>query len=267
MARILAPAAIATAAALLAAQPALAQEQAPDSYDLRVRVGAGVQTVPRFPGADKNELRLLPKVSIARGDRPFGIAAPDDGFGIGLVSGGGFSAGPVLNLTGSRTDKDVGVPLGKVPATIEVGGYAQYDLGKSLRLRGEVRKGLGGHGGIVSSLGADYVSRDGDRYTFTIGPRLLLSNSRYQRAYFGVTPEAALASGLPAYRPGGGIHAVALTSGGTLQLGNGPFGLFGFARFERLVGDAARSPIVRELGSRNQYSAGAGITYTFPINL
>jgi outer membrane protein len=31
------------------------------------------------------------------------------------------------------------------------------------------------------------------------------------------------------------------------------------------VGDAAWSPIVRELGSRNQLSGGIGLNYTFTI--
>jgi outer membrane protein len=42
--------------------------------------------------------------------------------------------------------------------------------------------------------------------------------------------------------------------------------LFGYARYERLVGDAARSPIIRALGSRNQLSGGVGLNYTFTIH-
>ena len=58
--------------------------------------------------------------------------------------------------------------------------------------------------------------------------------------------------------------AVAATSGLSYQF-NDRFGLFGYARYERLVGDAAKSPIVRELGSRNQLSGGLGLSYTFNI--
>jgi outer membrane protein len=131
-------------------------------------------------------------------------------------------------------------------------------------LRAELRKGIGGHEGMVASIGGDYYWRDGDRYLFSIGPRLLLSDARYQRAWFGGSAEASVASGLPEYRPGGGLHAIAGTSGLTFQL-NRDFGLFGFARYERLVGDAGRSPIVRELGSKSQVSGGLGLTYTFTI--
>ena len=60
------------------------------------------------------------------------------------------------------------------------------------------------------------------------------------------------------------MHALAVASGLSTQF-NDRFGMFGYARYERLVGDAAKSPIVREFGSRNQFSAGAGLNYTFRI--
>jgi outer membrane protein len=67
---------------------------------------------------------------------------------------------------------------------------------------------------------------------------------------------------LPAYRPGRGVHAVALAGGMSVQLDE-RWGVFGYARGERLVGDAAKSPIVRTYGSRNQGSAGLGLSYAF----
>ncbi len=46
---------------------------------------------------------------------------------------------------------------------------------------------------------------------------------------------------------------------------SGPLGLFGYARYERLIGDARKSPVVRELGSPNQLSGGLGLSYTFAM--
>ena len=37
----------------------------------------------------------------------------------------------------------------------------------------------------------------------------------------------------------------------------------GYARYDRLVGDAADSPIVRAYGSRDQFSGGLAMSYTF----
>ena len=244
--------------------PALSPAAAQDSNDIRVRVGAGAQLHPEYVGADETKVSPLLHVNIARGTNPFSFGAPDDSAGLSLVSSNGFSFGPVANIQGRRTNADVGAPVGRVARTIEVGAFAQYQASPSIRLRAELRKGVNGHEGLVGSIGADRIWRDGDRYVFSIGPRLLFSDGRYQRAYFGVTPAASLASGLPEYRPGGGIHAVAVASGLSTQL-NSRWGVFGFARYERLVGDAARSPIVREFGSRNQLSGGIGLNYTFTI--
>ena len=77
--------------------------------------------------------------------------------------------------------------------------------------------------------------------------------------------ERSLFTGLDEFDPDGGLQSIGATSGVNMQL-TGPFGLFGFARYERLVGDAGKSPIVRELGSRSQVSAGVGVTYTFNLS-
>jgi len=252
--------ALALATILIPVSPAAAQEK----EDLRIRVGLGAQFRPEYIGADDREVAPLIDVSVARGTEQFDFSAPDDNFDIALISKGGFSAGPVANYQSGRKNSDVGALVGKVPNTIEAGAFVQYEVSESIRLRSEVRKGIGGHKGLIASLGADHIWRDGDRYVASVGPRLLLSDARYQREWFGVTPEASLATGLPQYRPGSGVHAVAMTGGATYQL-NRDFGLFGFARFERLVGDAAKSPLMRELGSKNQSSAGVGLTYTFAI--
>ena len=237
---------------------------AQENRDIRVRAGLGAQVRPNYYGADKTVVAPLFDIDVARGDDLFKFEAPDDHLAIAVINKDGLSIGPAANIASSRKDSDVGAPLGKVKTTIEAGAFAQYQWGESIRLRAEVLKGIGGHKGLVGALGADKVWRDGDRYVFSVGPRLLVSDGRYQRAYFGVTPAAAVATGLPAYRPGGGIHGAALASGLDYQF-SPRIGAFGFARYERLLGDAARSPVVREFGSRNQYSAGVGLNYSFTV--
>lgn len=250
--------------ALVATFPAWGAANAQDNRDIRVRVGLGGQLRPRFVGADGTSVEPLFHINIARGTNEFSFSAPDDSPSIALLSSDGFSFGPAGNIEGRRRDSDVGAQVGDVPRTFEAGAFAQYLVHDSFRVRAEVLKGINGHDGLVGSIGADKIWRDGDRYVVSIGPRVLFSDSRYQRAYFGVDPTASLASVLPIYRPSGGVHAVAVASGVTYALSN-RWGLFGFARYERLVGDAAKSPIVRQFGSRNQLSGGIGLNYTFTI--
>jgi MipA family protein len=251
---------------LAAVLPAWGAADAQDSRDIRVRVGLGAQLQPEFVGADRTTVSPLFHVNIARGTREFNFSAPDDSPGIPVISNDGFSFGPAGNIQRGRENSDVGAPVGSIHTTFEAGAFGQFEAKDSFRLRVELLQGINGHKGLIGSIGADKIWRDGDRYVFSVGPRVLFSNGRYERAFFGVSPAASLASDLPAYRPRSGVYAVALTSGVTYQLG-GRWGMFGYARYERLVGDAAKSPIVRQLGSRDQLSGGVGLNYTFNLSL
>jgi outer membrane scaffolding protein for murein synthesis (MipA/OmpV family) len=201
-------------------------------------------------------------LSRAEEDEPFEFEAPDESFGFTLVSTGGLGIGPALNFEGSRKAQDVGAVLDKVDATFEVGGFVQYEFSPNVRGRIEARRGVNGHKSWTANAGADYIARDGDRYLFSIGPRITWSAENYQRAYFGVSPAEAIRTGLPAYAPGAGIQAVGATASFLTQVSN-RWGIQSYARYDRLVGDAARSPVVLVHGSRNQFSGGLALTYTF----
>jgi len=246
--------------------PTLASAQLIGTY--RVRAGLGAQEVPNFPGARSDGLSPYWTFSVAKGDHTFKFSAAGDSAGISLLgnSNSGLSAGPVASLSRHRDDKDVGAPVGHVPGTIELGGFVQYYPMESLRLRAEFRKGVGGHKGVTGFVGADQIWRDGDKYVFSIGPRLWFGDSRYERAYFGVSQAAALASGLPEYFPSRSFHAAGAVAGMQLSIGH-HWGLFGYAQYQRLMGAARHSPIVTRYGSPNQFSVGIGIARTFTIKL
>ena len=248
--------------ALFLNSPAAAQEE---DAPRRTRVGLGAQFVPSYPGADSHNILPLFEFSRARGDDPFTFQAPDESFGFALVREGGFAFGPVIGFEGSRTAEDVGAALDKVDATIEVGGFVQYALSPSFRTSLEARRGIGGHEGWTGSAGADYIARDGDKYLFSIGPRVTWSNARYQRTYFGVSAAEATKTGLPAFRPDAGVQALGAAASFLTQLGP-RWGIYSYAKYDRLVADAGRSPVVRSFGSRDQFSGGLALTYTFGKN-
>jgi outer membrane protein len=249
---------------LAAILPAWSAASAQEATDIRVRVGAGAQLEPDFVGSKSYGIAPLFHLDFAHGADPFRFSAPDDSPSIGLLSSNGFSFGPAVNMQSPRKRSDIGAAIGSVPRTFDGGAFAQYLLPGSFRIRAELLKGINGHHGVLGSVGADKIWRDGDRYVVSVGPRMLFSDARFERAYFGVTTAASLASGLPAYRPKGGVYGVALASGANYALNN-RWGVFGYGRYERLVGDAAKSPIVRDLGSRNQWSAGVGLNYIFTV--
>ena len=247
------------AATICGASPVAAQEAAPEPR--RTRVALGPQLVPSYPGSNSVSVRPFVDVSRTRGDTPFAFEAPDESTGFPILRDEKFQFGPSLGFEGRRRSRDVG-GLPKVGFTVELGGFAQYALTDAFRVRAEVRQGIGGHKGLIGMVGADYVARDADRWLFSIGPRVTLSSGRYNRAYFGIAPADALPVGLPAFKADGGVQAVGATTG-VLRQPTPRWGVSGYAKYDRLVADPGRSPVVRAFGSRNQLSGGLALTYTF----
>jgi outer membrane scaffolding protein for murein synthesis (MipA/OmpV family) len=100
----------------------------------------------------------------------------------------------------------------------------------------------------------------------SIGPRIGYGDARYMETYFGVTPAEALASPYikEPFKPGAGVryggveaaYAYRATKRIRITLGVG---------YHHLTGVAADSPVVAVAGSRNQFSAGLGVAYSFGV--
>ena len=243
--------------------PALAQDKPPR----RVMIGAGVQTVPTYPGADSNSLAFLPLFDSWREGGPMPVESPDEAFGFALLGKrSGWAAGPAVSIAPTRSADALpalGPGLPKVGFGIEAGGFVETYVVPSLRLRAELRQGIGGHRALLGDLAADFVWRQGNEGAIlTVGPRLRWGSAKHNRVYFGVPSPSPIAAFAP-YEPGDGIYALGAIAGMRLPLGRS-FGLYGYLGYDRLTGPAKASPIVR-VGSRDQYSAGLALTYRFTL--
>lgn len=249
---------------LLAGTPAVAQTEVEprDREPLRTRVYVGPQLSPRTPGAKDLSFGPFLDVSRARGDDVFEFEAPDESFGFSLLGGKGVEAGLALGFESRRRQRDLDLPVHDVGFSFEVGAFVQTQLTDQLRVRAEARKAVSGHRGWVGEVSADYVWRSGDDWLLSIGPRVVIADRAYTRAYYGITPTDRAATGLAVFDPKGGVESVGVTAGYLRQLTR-RWGVAAFARYDRLVGDPANSPYVRSIGSRGQPSAGIALSYTF----
>ncbi|MDT9600098.1 MipA/OmpV family protein [Sphingosinicella rhizophila] len=231
-----------------------------------VTLGPGAALVPKYPGAKKDEIRFWPIVDVRRAGSEPRFETPDDSFGISLVRSRTFRFGPALNIQRGRDEEDAILGIGDVGTSIEGGAFVEAFLADHFRLRGEVRKGFGGHKGWVADVGGDLIlGRPVDRFHLSVGPRLRLADGKYGRAFYGVDAEQALATGLGPHDVDSGLHSVGALSFANFQL-SPRLGIQGYARYDRLVGDVADSPLVRSaFGSRSQYEVGLGLTYSFNI--
>ena len=259
----------AAAAFLLVATPAAAQEsEEPDNDDrgYTVTLGAGAQFSPEYPGADSLRFYPVPSIGVRRQGDPLTFEAPDEGWGLGVLGEMTSSISDPPSSSRPSDGKGMSAPRSATSTTHFRSRRLRPRamVSPNFRLRVEGRKGLDGHEGWVGDLSADFVLRDRDTYVFSIGPRARWSDNDYHDAYFSVTPAVAVATGLPAFDAGGGFYAVGIVTGLTYKLDR-HWGLYGWAGYDRLIEDAADSPIVRAFGSRDQFSAGFAIIYEFDI--
>lgn len=234
--------------------------------DWLVTLSLGVRANPQYPGAGTLVIAPIPSFDIRRVGEPIPFQAPDESVGFGVLRHrNGFDFGPAGRIRLKRDQDDVGAAVGNVGFTVEAGGFVQTWVGSHLRLRAEGRKGIGGHHGLLGDLSADVVFRDDDRTILSIGPRLHLADEAFEDAYFGISPAASARTGIPVYRPGGGLYAIGALTSIVHQL-NPTWGVTAYAGYDRLIGGAADSPIVQRFGSPDELSGGIGITYTFAFH-
>jgi MipA family protein len=270
--------AIAAAADLEPAPPA-PPVTAPVSYtpaqpDWVVTIGGEARAIPAWPGAPTGTYQYggIPLLVIQRpGDSPFFFGARD-GFGVPVFDFGTFQAGPVGRIVWPRYASQYTQinGLGDVNWALQIGGYAQYWAAQWLRLRGEVRQGLGGETGVTGDLFADVVVPLG-QFRLSGGPRLTLQSAAAISPYLSISPTQSANSTvsglpkLPVYNVSGGLYSYG--AGTQAEYFWTPqWQTHAIFEYERLTGSAADSPLVTMRGSANQFTFGVGATYTFAMH-
>jgi len=187
-----------------------------------------------------------------------------DSSGIALFQSNGFFFGPVGRFQRARKEGDHSDQLhglGDVDWALEAGFFAEYWFADWFRTRAEVRRGFNGHEGFVGDLFADFIAPLGEKWSVSGGPRLSLADTDALRPYFGIDAVQSAASGLSAFDPKGGLKSVGV--GGQVQYQfNKHWASRAYLEYERLLGDAATSPLVTERGAPNQVTFGVGLSYS-----
>lgn len=229
----------------------------------RFTLGAGVVSMPRFPGSSRRKTEGFPTIGASRGKLFIG-ANPDAG---ALLSLGGYFVRNADWRVGVAVTYDFIEPrdesddahlrgLGDIDRTTHAEVFAIYTHDWA-SLRGSVTSDIGGNSrGAVATLDLTGRYQPDPSWVFTAGPGLSWGSSQYSRAYFGVTPQQSANSVLPVHDPGSGLYTLRFSLAGAYRpTAHWNFG--GAATAAWLQGDASDSPITQK---KNQ------MTYTFFAN-
>lgn len=256
---------------LTCATGAHAQMQRPDD-GWYVRLGTFGFVMPEYEGSDHYKVRPMPDVEITYDNRFF---LSRQGLGANLLTTDNLTLGAAVAFDGGRKSskdkalfgyRDVGdTAIGRV--------FAEYTIDR-LMLSADVATDLlgDGHKGTEATLSATWMFNPVGRTMVLFGPSLTWASDNYMNAYFSTTadrlrPVAPNISTIPpgsrtGYKAEAGFNNAGLTAIAIHPLDD-HWSLTGFAGYSRLLGDAADSPFVKDNGSRDQFTGGLGLSYTF----
>lgn len=239
-------------------------------YDLdAVQVGGVVIVAPEYEGSKHYRVLGAPIVAPAGriGDGDAGIVqfrGPSD-IRFRLFDYSGFEFGPVAGYRFGRdeSDGDLLGGLGDVDGGLVLGGFAAYRLGFARAFASYQHQVTGDDTGGVLDFGVEATMPVSSRFALRGTVGATWASDDYATEFFGISgwQEAHSRAGLTAYDADAGIKDVYLALNADLALTD-DWTLKFLGRYGRLVGDAADSPIVE---SENQFMAGIGLTYTFPL--
>jgi outer membrane scaffolding protein for murein synthesis (MipA/OmpV family) len=235
-------------------------------------VGIGVQSAPRYEGAEKRKARAVPVLQVQWSNGLFisGMTA-----GMHLTSEPGYEAGPLLAVQPTRSESGdgggaVGVGsaaepsfgpgsgvmrlhsssnrlegMGDIHTRLLGGGFFNYYLSPQLRLTSSVLWGAGNdHHGGIAELGVQRLAADlAPHHSLALSAGLTVANRDYNQAFFGVTPYQSVTSGNAVYIVGGGVKDVHLSARWNWTLTPG-WMITSNVQAVRLLGSAKNSPLV-----------------------
>lgn len=222
----------------------------------RAVVGLAGVYAPAYQGADDYRLLPFPVIDLKYG-RFF--ASPRRGVGANLVDGDNVDLGAGVTFVPGYRRRDAPVGIGRlsggagarVSADVKA-GMLMASVSATKVLSGDVDGAL-----VDASLAMPF--RPSARLTLIPSVSTTWADGAYNRAYFGVSAAQSAASGLPAFRPGGGIKDVSASLAATYRL-NDKVSLGATAVVTKLTGDAKDSPIVVD---PTQPAAFVSVAYRF----
>jgi len=219
------------------------QERAPSAERNREHfvLGLGAAYTPTYQGSEDYRLLPVPAIDVAWGPL---FANLRNGIGIAPVNTGNLTLGVSATYMPGYRREDVPAGVGKLSLGLGARAFASFRAGGLIGTVGATKGIAGGNKGLLADAGVSYPVRVTPRLTLVPTIGATWANDRYNRRYFGISPEQSLASGLAPFRPGSGFKDASAVLTANYRLTDRlMLGVSGGVT--SLLGDAKDSPLVR----------------------
>lgn len=251
-------------------KPALTQPRLsalPSPWSGHISLGGAM--MPEFEGS--KHYKYLPFGSARIAYERYYLDFTGMGAKVNLINSAIFEAGPMIGYNMGR-DNDMDNRrlrlLPKVKGSVEFGGFAKVNFKQvmlqndTLSFGAEFAMASEGHKGYRVSLQTSYGIQVTKPLFVAIDGKMTFADKKYMNAFFGITPAGAVATGLPAVTASAGVSRADIGLSARYALTQN-WGVTARVGYGRLLGDAAKSPIVRREGTTNQFMGMTGVTYRF----
>lgn len=240
-----------------------AESKSPESGK-RITVGAGIAVVPDYEGSDDYEAAPLLHFRMAWANGRY-LDFTGNRVKFNVMKDSNLSLGPELRVRAKRDDdveEDAVAEMEEVDRAVELGGFVSYNLGSNFEVGAKLLQDVAdGHDGYLLGLNVGYkIYRE--KMVVVLTASTTYASNDYMNTYFSVNGNNVGNSSLDYYDADEGFKDVGLTCAIVYQF-NERWGATGILGYTRLIGDAADSPVVDDVGDANQLLGGIMGTYRF----
>ena len=217
---------------------------------------------PRYKGSDQYKFNGLPFIDI-KYKKSFFLNFRQ-GLGANIFHTPNFKAGIALNFYGDRDvdDSDSLKGFQSIDSGADAGAFSSISFGNisaKIKFRQDISNN---HNGLLISGRIGYKVSLFKKLRTNLNIGTTFANDKYTNTYFGINSTQSIASGLKEYNASSGIKSIN-TGVNFMYPFDDHWSMLTLLNYSQLLNDAARSPLVKDLGSKNQIWLALGAAYRF----
>ncbi|MBW8823812.1 MAG: MipA/OmpV family protein [Xanthomonadales bacterium] len=256
---------IVLAITLAACATAAQAQESPEASDAPVyAIGAGVQRLPAWLGAKQQRTQPIPFFDIELPGKA--ELSSVDGLTVDIIRGKRWHGGLYADIVWGRSRGDLGPQLSptvkRINDRLAAGGYLENEINKTVTVGARAMRELGGNGAYADLYTDITLPKMFKHVEHGIEFSVRAANAASNRERFGLDAAQATWLGLAPTRPAASWQQAALQYQVFVPTSRHT-GIAANIEYARLLGDPARSPLVKNFGQRTQLSEGIAFVYHF----